>query len=172
MYLHGLGLTSNEWINLSAQRTVLVQQLQAAQQALYVCMQNDPNGSCHDGNVTNAVPALQAQIAAIDALLAQGITPDTYSVPQPVGPSVPSAVPPSAGTPASPALLPVNSNALAPSAGASPFSPTDIDVQSVTGNTSALMPGSAGEPAGAAPQKSNAGLILALLAAAAALMGG
>lgn len=174
MYLGAI--TVSERDQLLTQLFAVQAQLQAAQAALNVCQQNDPNGVCHDGNVYMPVTDLQNQLSYINARLAEPVIADpapSPAAPTPVGPSLPSTVPPSAGTPPPATLLPAGSNALVPSLPASPFGPTDIDVQSVTGNTSALMPGSADTGTeGAAPAKDNKGLILLLLAAAAAIMGG
>lgn len=172
MYLGAI--TVSERDQLLTQLFAVQAQLQAAQAALNVCQQNDPNGVCHDSNVTMAVTNLQNQLSYINARLSEPVIADpapSPAAPTPVGPSLPSTVPPSAGTPPPATLLPAGSNALVPSLPASPFGPTDIDVQSVTGNTSALMPGSAGA-ANEAPAKDNKGLVLLLLAAAAAMLGG
>jgi hypothetical protein len=76
------------------------------------------------------------------------------------------------GTPAGTSAQAAASGAIMPSASGNPFSPTDIDVQSVTGNTAALMPGSVDSGgAAAAPASSGIGkwVVLALTAGAAFL---
>ena len=168
MYLsrRGLGLSSDQWIQLSAQRAVLVQQLQAAQQAVAVCIANSPNMDfCSDGNVTNAPMILQSQIAAIDAQLAEGITPSPSQATAPVSAPNPFAAPVSAPNPF--AAPTVNAPGLTPGGAGMPNSPMDVDVQSVTGDM--RTPGATGGP-GMEQPKGN-GLLLALLAAGAVVLG-
>lgn len=170
MYLHGI--TPAQQQQLLAQLYSLQAQLAAAQQALQVCYASSESGAvCNDGNITGAVASLQSQIAVVQQQLAQPVdyVPPTPS-PQPVGPGVPSAVPPSPGGTAPTITTPMGTQALAPVPGASPFSPTDIDVQSVTGNTSALMPGSV--PGDTPAEGGGKGWLLLLAAGAAVVLGG
>lgn len=166
MYLSGI--TPAQQQQLVSQLYSLQAQYATAVQALNVCKANSPNMDfCNDSNVTMAVETLAQQIAYVQSQLAQPVdygapsapvTSPAVGVPTPVGPALQTGIPPSAGTP------------LVPMAAGSPFSPTDIDVQSVTGNTQALVPGSAA-PAGETQPAPSRGLLWALLAAGAVIIG-